>query len=368
MVKVRKGKAYSLKAVLDYIQNPAKTDGGLLVSAQNCLLENAFNEMMLTKNQYHKTSGRQYAHIIQAFSVDDPVMPELAHKLGEQLLAYFPEYEGIVSTHIDKRHVHNHIVLNSVNHETGQKWQMSATDLQKLKEYSDKLCLEHGLSVIKKDKKWRSKHEISKDNEGRGWKKELSTAVAYCIKKSASRAELVIELEALRIGVEFRKNQLMFTTPWKGGLKCGSDKLLPYGDFTKKNIDSYLIFNAAMFANAPVADRILGEMSLIAQDLHRNENCQYEKIKPLSALEGQALKDAIYNMKLGRGYDWDFPTQPQEENTDAAQTLVSIDNLMRFLAEAGDRYDAEMAYRARREDEYDFELNYDDEEEDDYAL
>ncbi len=364
MVKVRKGKAFGLKSVLKYIQNPEKTDGGLLVSAKDCLLENAFNEMMLTKNQYHKTSGRQYVHIIQAFSVDDPVTPEMAHEIGQKMLNNFKGYEGVVCTHVDKRHIHNHIVLNSVNHETGQKWQMSATDLRKLKDYSDELCLEKGLSVIKTNNHWRSKYETERAECGNSWKNNLSKAIAHCIQSCTTRKELVVELESHGIGVEFRDDKLMFTTPWKG-LKCGSDKLLPYGDFTKENIERYLVFNLSFFDRNYPLNQILGCMQHITNDISQEKPNESWYTKPLSELEGQALKEALIKLKLGKGYDWEIPTQ--QTNSENNTFLVNIDNLFTLMYEVRETINVQNAYKARKLEEQKFHNNYLDEE-DEYEL
>ena len=122
MQKVRAGKPYGLKAVLDYIQNPGKTEDGTLVSAKDCLLECTYQQMHLVKQDYQQLHGRQYVHIIQSFSLSDDLTGEMAHEIGEKLLSDFKGFQGMVATHTDRQHIHNHIVLNSVNFETGLKW------------------------------------------------------------------------------------------------------------------------------------------------------------------------------------------------------------------------------------------------------
>jgi hypothetical protein len=71
MQKVRAGKPYGLKAVLDYVQNPDKTENGTLISAKDCLLDCAYQQMHLVKQDYQQLHGRQYVHIIQSFSLSD---------------------------------------------------------------------------------------------------------------------------------------------------------------------------------------------------------------------------------------------------------------------------------------------------------
>lgn len=122
MQKVKAGKVYGLKAVLDYIQNPDKTNNGLLVFAKDCLLECAYKQMLLVKHDHLQDSGRQYVHIIQSFSINDKLTGETAHEIGQKLVQNFDGFQGVVATHTDKAHIHNYIVLNSVNWKTGHKW------------------------------------------------------------------------------------------------------------------------------------------------------------------------------------------------------------------------------------------------------
>ncbi len=78
MQKIRVGKPYGLKVVLDYIQNPDKTEHGILVSAKDGLLDCAYQQMCLVKQDYQQMHGRQYVHIIQSFSVSDDLTSQIA--------------------------------------------------------------------------------------------------------------------------------------------------------------------------------------------------------------------------------------------------------------------------------------------------
>jgi hypothetical protein len=110
MQKVKVGKVYGLKAVLEYIQNPEKTNNGLLVSSKDCLLECAYEQMLLAKNGSLQNSGRQYVHIIQSFSIDDKLTGDTALEIGQRLLQRFEGFQGVIATHTDRKHTHNHIV------------------------------------------------------------------------------------------------------------------------------------------------------------------------------------------------------------------------------------------------------------------
>ena len=120
-----------------------------MVSAKDCLVESAYQQMMLTKNTFGKTTGRQYVHFIQSFAPDDKLTLKVAHEIGQRMLAPL-NYQGVVATHTNTGIIHNHIVLNSVSTHDGCKWQLSKDDLQAIKNFSDELCLEYGLSVIQK--------------------------------------------------------------------------------------------------------------------------------------------------------------------------------------------------------------------------
>ena len=300
MQKVRAGKAYGLKAVLDYIQNPEKTNGGELVSAKDCLLECAYHQMLLVKRDHLQMSGRHYVHIIQSFSVDDDLTGEKSHEIGERLLESFKGFQGVVATHTDRQHIHNHIVLNSVNFETGLKWQQSKKDLQALKALSDELCKEYGLSVVEKGKGWRSYGENSANYKGTSWKKGLAVMVADAIKVSATREEFLHYLIGHGIEADFNKESILFILP--DGKKCGSDKLLSYGDFSKENLDNYLKYNDATCELGFMNPEIMFEAVRLASDLLNDQGQndlqnKYLNDIPLSALEGRALKEAIIKLK-----------------------------------------------------------------------
>ena len=131
-----------LKNVLDYCMQEAKTvrNGTKLVSGINCLPESAYPEMMATKKKYGKMGGREYCHILQSFSPEEDITPEKAHEIAIKFAQeQFKGYEIVVATHMDKEHIHSHIVLNSVNCETGKKYHSDKDNIKRLREASDAL-------------------------------------------------------------------------------------------------------------------------------------------------------------------------------------------------------------------------------------
>ncbi len=139
----------NLKRIINYVTQDKKTNINL-VAGKDCLAESCSEEMQYIKNLYHKNNGRQYIHIIQSFDPKDNLKPNQVHNAGLDLANTFTGFQVLVATHIDKSHLHNHLIVNSVSFENGYKIQMSKKDLQYLKDYSDKLCLEIGASVIPK--------------------------------------------------------------------------------------------------------------------------------------------------------------------------------------------------------------------------
>lgn len=146
-------KIYAKRARLDklirYVINPDKTDEMTLVSGIGCEVKSAYAEMVQTKEMFHQTDGVQAYHIIQAFSPEE-IDGETAHELGQQFIEeYLKEYQVVIATHVDKHHVHNHLVLNSVSDKTGKKYHSSPESYYKqIRTISDRLCREYGLSVI----------------------------------------------------------------------------------------------------------------------------------------------------------------------------------------------------------------------------
>lgn len=136
--------------VMSYVSRPEATEQGEYVSAINCLKEIALQQMILTKKQYGKDDGYVAWHGYQSFKPDE-VSPEQAHQIGLQTAKemWGDKYQIIVTTHLDKKHLHNHFCFNSVSFIDGEKYNYSKTEQRKLRDVSDRICAEHGLSVIK---------------------------------------------------------------------------------------------------------------------------------------------------------------------------------------------------------------------------
>ena len=171
----------SLSGILDYVTNREKTVERL-ISGVNCMAQTAQDEFEAVKKQFRKTDGRSYYHIVQAFAPDDPLDFDTAHEIGLKFAEYFKSYQCVVVTHMNTAHIHNHIIMNSVNFETGQKFHQSAREMQQAKEYSNQLCREYGLSFTE-----------SKADPFRipAWKKRLRRTIKEAMENCATREEFI---------------------------------------------------------------------------------------------------------------------------------------------------------------------------------
>ena len=140
--------------MFSYIQNPQKTADGSFVTAINCLKQTALRQMILTKQRYGKEDKYIAWHGYQSFKPEE-VTPERCHEIGVKLAQdmWGDRFQVIVTTHLDKGHLHNHFCFNSVSFRDGKKYNYSKAEQQRLRDTSDRLCREYGLSVIEHGRK-----------------------------------------------------------------------------------------------------------------------------------------------------------------------------------------------------------------------
>lgn len=140
--------------VFSYAANPAKTNEGEYVTAINCLKEIALQQMILTKKQYGKEDKYIAWHGYQSFKPDE-ISPEECHEIGVRTAKemWGDRFQIIVTTHLDKDHLHNHFCFNSVSYLDGGKYNYSKSEQKRLRDVSDRICCEHNLSVIKQPHK-----------------------------------------------------------------------------------------------------------------------------------------------------------------------------------------------------------------------
>ena len=189
----------TLKKALDYIQNPDKTDGKMLVSSFGCSPETADIEFAFTIAQALDRGNNLAHHLIQSFEPGE-VDYQKAHEIGKQLADAVTkgQYEYVLTTHIDKGHVHNHIIFCAVNFVDHHKYNSNKRSYYGIRNMSDRLCRENGLSVVVpgKGSKGKSYAEYQAEKTGTSWKGKLKIAVDALIPQVSSFEELLQRLQA----------------------------------------------------------------------------------------------------------------------------------------------------------------------------
>ena len=245
-VNIMKSKRSQTRAglafTLSYCKRDKKTlyEGRKLVSGINCVPESVYYEMMNTKMHYGKTDGRMFYHITQSFHPNEPITPELAHEIALRFAKEnFSDYEVLVATHTDKSHIHSHFVVNSVSCETGYKYHSDNENIERLRQASDRLCLEYSFSVVEpkaKSNKQMSAREYHSASRGESWKMQLIVTIEEAMKYARSKEHFIDLMEAEGYEVKWtdeRKN-ITYTTP--DGRKCRDSKLHEE-KFLKENME-----------------------------------------------------------------------------------------------------------------------------------
>ena len=173
----------TLSKAIAYILNPEKTDEKLLVSSYGCASETAAREFEWTRKiaeQKGMNPVRIIArHVIQSFEIGE-VTPELAHEIGKQFADEIlgGKYEYVLTTHIDKDHVHNHLIFNAVDSVNYHAYKSYKRIYYDMREVSDRLCKENGLSVIPPSQnKGMGYKEYTEAKRGTSWKQKLKLTI-----------------------------------------------------------------------------------------------------------------------------------------------------------------------------------------------
>lgn len=197
----------TLKAAIDYICNPEKTDGKLLVSSYGCTAETADIEFEWTRRHSIDKGTHLGRHLIQAFEPGE-VSAEEAHEIGVQLAKEIlgGKYEFVLTTHIDKGHIHNHLIFNAVSFTDHKHYHSNKRSYHYIRRTSDRLCKEHGLSVIIPGKdKGKSYIEHQAAQAGTSYKAKLKAAIDRLIPVSADFEDLLLRLQ--REGYEIKRGK-----------------------------------------------------------------------------------------------------------------------------------------------------------------
>ena len=173
----------TLSKAIAYILNPEKTDEKLLVSSYGCASETAAREFEWTRKMAEQKGMNPVRiiarHVIQSFEIGE-VTPELAHEIGKQFADEIlgGKYEYVLTTHIDKDHVHNHLIFNAVDFVDYHAYKSYKRIYYNMREVSDRLCKENGLSVIPPSQnKGMGYKEYTEAKRGTSWKQKLKQTI-----------------------------------------------------------------------------------------------------------------------------------------------------------------------------------------------
>lgn len=244
IIKVLSSRATPQKLV-NYLTQEEKTETKL-ISGKDCDPETIAKEFRATKELYNKTDGVQYHHMIQSFSPKDNITPEKAHELGKELAEkQFKGYEVFIVTHQDKKHIHNHLVVNSVSFENGKKYQSNRNSMIELKRESNRQCETEGLIVL--DIEHRASQRITTGEKridmkgGIPWKDELRQCIDFAKERTNNFPEFKECLKKnFEIDTRITNKIISYQHPEKGnpirGSKLGTnyDKEELQNEFNRK--------------------------------------------------------------------------------------------------------------------------------------
>lgn len=201
--------AGSLEEAIDYALNRDKTEQVLFESSIGCTCETAYQDMLLTKQRFHKVDGIQGYHLIQSFA-EGELSPELAHVIGQELAERLlkGKFEVVVTTHLNTSHYHNHLVFNSVSMEDGKKYHSNQKSYyEEVRRISDDLCRKYGLSIIQpKDGNGKSYPEWLAEKNGRPtWRTAIRLDIRDAIQESFTWRQFLGVMEEK--GYVFKLNQ-----------------------------------------------------------------------------------------------------------------------------------------------------------------
>lgn len=276
----------SIKTALGYITQENKTEIKYITGI-NCNPSTAVEEMQFTKAEYKKETGRQYAHIIQSFNPKDKITPAEGHQIGLEFIERnkkFKGYEIVIATHLDKGHLHNHIIINSVSYADGKKFHTTKKDLEEFKVLSNNLSLEHNLTVPSKGTETTSFNQkkykiIEKGASKQGQSYVLDTAliVSQILRSVRSREEFIREMEKQKYKVSWtdKRKYITFTTPDNKKIRNSNlEKTFKEHKFSKAGIENELQSNRKQYGTEQFrnVDPRNKRTESINAELHKSSN------------------------------------------------------------------------------------------------
>ena len=321
----------TLKKALDYIQNPDKTDGKMLVSSFGCSPETADIEFEFTIAQALERGNNLAHHLIQSFEPGE-VDYQKAHEIGKQLADAVTkgQYEYVLTTHIDKGHVHNHIIFCSVNFVDYHKYNSNERSYYGIRNMSDRLCRENGLSVVTPQKggKGKSYAEYIAEKTGTSWKGKLKTAVDALIPQVSSFEELLSRLQAA--GYEIKPGKYVSCRA-PGQERFTRLKTLG-ADYTEEAIRERIEGRRTRTAKAPKAERGVSLLIDIENSIKAAQSRGYEQWAKIHNLK-QAAKTLNFLTEHQISQYEDLTAKIEEIQTESEKAGDALKEVEKRLAD-----------------------------------
>ena len=321
----------TLKKALDYIQNPDKTDGKMLVSSFGCSPETADIEFEFTIAQALNRGNNLAHHLIQSFAPGE-VDYQKAHEIGKQLADAVTkgQYEYVLTTHIDKGHVHNHIIFCSVNFVDYHKYNSNERSYYGIRNMSDRLCRENGLSVVAPQKggKGKSYAEYIAEKTGTSWKGKLKIAVDALIPQVSSFEELLSRLQAA--GYEIKPGKYVSCRA-PGQERFTRLKTLG-ADYTEEAIRERIEGRRTRTAKAPKAERGVSLLIDIENSIKAAQSRGYEQWAKIHNLK-QAAKTLNFLTEHQISQYEDLTAKIEEVQTESEKAGDALKEVEKRLAD-----------------------------------
>ena len=321
----------TLSKALDYIENPDKTDGKMLISSFGCSYETADIEFGYTLSQALDKGSNLAFHLIQSFAPGE-VDYEKAHEIGKQLADAVTkgQHEYVVTTHIDKGHIHNHVIFCAVNFVDHHKYNSNKRSYYGIRNMSDKLCRENGLSVVVpgKGSKGKSYAEYQAEKTGTSWKGKLKTAVDALIPQVSSFEELLQRLQAA--GYEIKPGKYVSC---RAPEQERFTRLKTLGaDYTEEAIRERIAGRRAKAAKAPREQRDVSLLIDIENSIKAAQSKGYEQWAKIHNLK-QAAKTMNFLTEHKIEQYADLVSRIEEMAAESGQAADALKNAEKRLAD-----------------------------------
>ena len=321
----------TLSKALDYIENPDKTDGKMLISSFGCSYETADIEFGYTLSQALDKGSNLAFHLIQSFAPGE-VDYEKAHEIGKQLADAVTkgQHEYVVTTHIDKGHIHNHVIFCAVNFVDHHKYNSNKRSYYGIRNMSDKLCRENGLSVVVpgKGSKGKSYAEYQAEKTGTSCKGKLKTTVDALIPQVSSFEELLTRLQAA--GYEIKPGKYVSCRA-PGQERFTRLKTLG-ADYTEEAVRERIAGRRTKVAKAPREQRGVSLLIDIENSIKAAQSKGYEQWAKIHNLK-QAAKTMNFLTEHKIEQYADLVSRIEEMAAESGQAADALKNAEKRLAE-----------------------------------